>query len=261
MRPKLLKDHLALLQQALGSRLENLRQAPAPETLHDLRVALRRLRALLRPLARQAAVAPLDALAARVLARTAPLRDLEVLAGELERHRCASAARRRRAALQEGLLALLAGKPLARLQARLATGEPLLAPRDLPRRRELERRSRRTLARHLARLRRDLALAPPQWHLLRLDVKRLRYQLDAETLPDGVAWPGLLAQAQDLLGDWHDRSLWLARAASEPDLARCVRRWRREQEALEAALVPVLAQLHRLAEEAPPLSGARPALL
>lgn len=254
MRPRLLKEHLASLQAALAASLANLQQAPAPETLHNLRVALRRLRTLLQPLARDKGIAPLHALSRQLLSATAPLRDLEVLAADLAGHRRGPAARRRHAELQEGLLALLAGKPLAKLEARLADGSPLVAARDLPTRQRLEKRSRKTLAAGLRRLRRELDRDPPEPHRIRLAVKRLRYQLEAET-GDGAlrqAWLAALAAAQQLLGDWHDRSVWLERAEAEADLARCRRRWRREQALLEAEMPALFAGLRAL------LDGARP---
>lgn len=253
MRPQLLMDHLATLQAALAASLENLQQAPAPETLHDLRVALRRLRTLLQPLARDKGIAPLHAGAGKVLAATAPLRDLEVLADELARHRRGPAARRRHAQWQEGLMALLAGKPFAKLAARLATGEPLVGARHLPTRKRLQKRGRKAQDAGLTRLRRELGRQPPELHRLRLAVKRLRYLLEAEAPgAERRRWLAALTAAQKALGDWHDRSVWLERAQHEEDLAPCVRRWRREQAALETGLKPLLAGLReRLAAATP----------
>lgn len=247
MRRRRLKQHLANLQASLSSSLANLQHAPAPETLHDLRVALRRLRTVLQPLARDPGVAPLHALSGKVLAATAPLRDLQVLAADLASHRRGPAARQRRDALQQGLLALLAGKPLARLEALLATDGPLLPAHALPSRRRVAKRSRQALDANRARLRRELDRDPPELHRLRLAVKRLRYQLEAETgLGEGKrAALAVLATAQQVLGDWHDRSVWLARAEGELDLAPCRRRWQREQAALAATLAPGLGHLRR----------------
>lgn len=259
MRPRLLKQHLATLQASLTSSLANLQHAPAPETLHDLRVALRRLRTLLQPLARDKGVAPLYALSGKVLAATAPLRDLQVLATDLAAHRRGPAARQRREALEQGLLALLAGKPVARLEAQLAGAGPLLPARALPSRRRLERRGRKALDANCARLRRELDRDPPELHRLRLAVKRLRYQLEAEEAVEGRrAALATLTGAQQLLGDWHDRSVWLARAGTEPDLAPCRRRWAREQAALAASLAPGLARLRQVLDTlAPDATAAR----
>lgn len=254
MRRRLLKQHLANLRDSLSSSLANLQHAPAPETLHDLRVALRRLRALLQPLARDPGVAPLHALSGKVLAATAPLRDLQVLAAELAAHRRGPAARLRQDALQQGLLALLAGKPVARLEAQLAGDGPLLPARVLPARRRLEKRGRKALVANRDRLCRELDRNPPELHRLRLAVKRLRYQLEADSgLGEGRrAALAALTSAQQVLGDWHDRSVWLARAEAEPDLAPCRRRWQREQAALAATLAPGLARLRgALADPAP----------
>ena len=69
------------------------------EALHDLRIALQRLRSLLAPLRRVADLSPLYTAAAALGALTAPVRDLEVLAAELERNGYTELASRRRAQL------------------------------------------------------------------------------------------------------------------------------------------------------------------
>lgn len=247
MRPRLFKQQLAALQSSLAANLAILRQAPAPQALHDLRVALRRLRALLQPLAQDKEATALYRLAGRLLDTTAPLRDLEVLADDLAAHRRGAAARRRRDALRDGLPALLCGKPVARLEAIVASAGPLLRGRDLPSRRRLEKRTRKMLDTHRARLRRELDRELPELHRLRLAVKRLRYHLEADTGPAAGRRTALaaLAAAQQVLGDWHDRSVWLAHAAAETDLAPCRRRWQREQAAFAGALPPGLARLRR----------------
>ncbi|MBN0224341.1 CHAD domain-containing protein, partial [Pseudomonas aeruginosa] len=57
-----------------------------PEALHDLRVAARRLRSLLKPLRLGALAEDLDRAAKALGQATNPIRDMEVMAAELERH-------------------------------------------------------------------------------------------------------------------------------------------------------------------------------
>lgn len=246
MRPKLLRRQLRLLQGQLAAALPRLPEAGDPEALHELRVALRRLRALLRPLARREAVAPLFTLAGRALAATGPVRDLDVLAADLAAHRRGPLARALlggRAALID---ALLLHPDVSRLQA-LASARASLLPRDaLPGRRKLRRRMDRRLDRDRATLAARLA-ADADLHEVRIDIKHLRYQLEARGQGGraGQRLLGLLVKAQGALGDWHDRELWMARAAAEPALAPCVARWRREHAALEGDIAPLLVALRR----------------
>lgn len=230
--------------------LSQLMQAPDPETLHDLRVGLRRLRALLRPLAGRKAFAPLHDQAGHVLALTNPLRDLEVLADELTRQRRAPTAAKRRKQFGDALPALLASPELATL-ATLCQPRPAPAPAiALPDRDALAKRCHKTLERDRERLARRLAAPACDLHRLRLDIKRLRYQLECQAVPGSRKEQETLVAAQALLGDWHDRALWLERAQTETDLRPCVEHWREEQAGLGQRLPDVLADLRRRLEKA-----------
>ena len=80
--------------------LLRLQQAQDSEALHDLRVCLRRIRSLLRPLRGCPGATRLDRAAAELGRLTTPLRDLEVLIAELARHRLDWQANVRRSDLQ-----------------------------------------------------------------------------------------------------------------------------------------------------------------
>ncbi len=75
------------LESALNEALLRLQQAQDTEALHDLRVCLRRIRSLLRPLRGCPGATRLDRAAAELGKLTTPLRDLEVLIVELAHHR------------------------------------------------------------------------------------------------------------------------------------------------------------------------------
>jgi CHAD domain-containing protein len=94
---------------------ERLVAATDPEALHDLRIALRRLRSLLRPLRGVPAVDTLRAAAVAVARLSGSLRDLEVLLGQLHDLDRQEALEHRLPQLQRGYPALLASRELQAL--------------------------------------------------------------------------------------------------------------------------------------------------
>lgn len=96
-----------------------LRAGTDDEALHDLRIQLRRLRSLLRPLRRIASVASLERAAALLGKLTTPVRDLEVLIGELQSRGYGELAARRRARLQRAYGRILHSRELPALFAAL----------------------------------------------------------------------------------------------------------------------------------------------
>ncbi|MFP6864211.1 CHAD domain-containing protein [Pseudomonas sp.] len=221
--------HVLRVQMRLFACRERLRVATDDEALHDLRIALRQLRSLLRPLSSVAVCEDLQQRAAELGRLTGPLRDLEVLLGYLRQQWLDSAAQSRQPLLQQGYLQLLDSAPLADLLSALddwpqqwrqaANGGQL---RGLPKLiRQRLRKDRKRLAEALLDPAHDR-------HRLRLLVKRLRYA--AEAYPQLADLPGRmrmqLKQAQSALGDWHDHWQWLLRAEAETDLQPCVPAWR-----------------------------------
>lgn len=225
---------------ATGARLA---AATDSEALHDLRIAVRRLRSLLRPLRGLPGVDTLEAATAAVGRLSSPLRDLEVLIGELERHGLDRPAMARRQILQQGYQSLLAGPELTHLQQCLTQWPGLL--REVAREGLLEGMKKK-LHRRLRHQQQALqtALADPAHdrHRLRLLVKRVRYA--AEVWPHQLSVPPhALKAAQSALGDWHDHLQWCLRAGDEADLQPCLVRWQRELAAAEVEADAVLLQL------------------
>ncbi|MEO4046614.1 CHAD domain-containing protein [Pseudomonas sp. CAU 1711] len=199
------------------------------EALHDLRIALRRLASLLRPLRREPLCAALEQAVTVLNRASGPLRDIEVLAHELEAQGLSGPAALRRDCLAEAYVELLAGVPLRGLMVRLDEW-----PEDCRQaRRHGQWRARgKRVARHLDRLARKLAMAlrdpAHDRHRLRLLIKRLRYCAEA--------WPAYyqleparlrsLRRAQAALGHWHDHWQWLQRLEIETDLGPCAGIWR-----------------------------------
>lgn len=242
MRPRtFIRRHRGLLRE-LALATDALRAGDDPEALHALRVASRRLRALHQPLAGRRRHDRLAAAAGDFLAVSGSLRDSEVLLADLETHAAGAPARRRRRLLQTGQAVLLAGPELAALAA---VPRPLKR-RQLPGRRKLQRRRRQLLRRMRARLLHWLDAPEADMHHLRLAVKKLRYLLEQGSKRERAAaaprYDALVA-AQAVLGDWHDRCVWIALAGVEKDLQPQLARWRRERAARLRRLRPLLAQL------------------
>jgi len=225
-----LQERVMRLDVALQACATRLAARSDGEALHDLRVALRRLRSLLRPLRGLPGVDPLDEAAAAVGRLSTPLRDDEVLLQELESVRPDRISSRREQ-LEVGRDGLLASPEWRQLCGTLILWPSLWrqAGRDGALR-GLARRILRRQARQGRRLGEALRDPTHDRHRLRLLIKRVRY--GAEAYPDLVdfsgAEPELLKAAQSALGDWHDRLQWLSRAEREVDLQPLVDRWREE---------------------------------
>ncbi|HUE94435.1 CHAD domain-containing protein [Pseudomonas sp.] len=241
-------QHVLRIQVRLFACRERLVAATDDEALHDLRIALRQLRSLLRPLSSIAACADLQQRAAQLGRLTGPLRDLEVLQRYLQQQELHSAAQLRQPLLEKGYAELLASAPLTQLlraldewpqQWREAASSGQLHGLDKLIRKRL-RKDRKRLAQALLDPAHDR-------HRLRLLAKRLRYAAEAypqlAELPKRVRLQ--LKQAQSALGDWHDHWQWLLRAEAEADLQPCVPAWRaalqRAEEQADSALLGLTA--------------------
>lgn len=220
--------HVLRIQMRLFACRERLLAGTDDEALHDLRIALRQLRSLLRPLSSVAVCEDLQQRAAELGRLTGPLRDLEVLLSYLQQQGLASAAQSRQPLLQQGYLQLLDSAPLVQLLSVLddwpAQWRQAASSGQL---RGLQTLIRQRLRKDRKRLKQALLDPAHDRHRLRLLVKRLRYA--AETYPPLAELSGRtgmqLKQAQSALGDWHDHWQWLLRAEAEADLQPCVPAW------------------------------------
>ncbi|HEX4952572.1 MAG TPA: CHAD domain-containing protein [Thermoanaerobaculia bacterium] len=205
------------------------RKALDPEFLHDFRVALRRLRSLVREVERVApghGVKRLRSELGAIAGRTGPCRDFDVLAADLAGHAAEMPAwaaeglaildhhvALRRAEAQREVAAALASGRWRRLLAALdhfarraaATAAPEAAPIGEVARRRLAKAQRR-FAREAEAL--GTHPAPEALHALRITGKRYRYLLElfAPLFPRPSLAPLVdeLKQVQDLLGRAND---------------------------------------------------------
>ncbi|TDF84786.1 CHAD domain-containing protein [Pseudomonas sp. H9] len=249
-------DHVIANVLALQVRLLGCQARLAADTdseaLHDLRIATRRLRSLLRPLHDLPGVDHLDAAGQALGNLTTPLRDREVLAAQLLECNQISAAQARLAHRRQTYASVAESAELQRLLAitdafpiflRAAEREGLI--------RRLHKRLDQRLEKQWKKLRQALQDPAHDRHRLRLLIKRVRYA--AEAYPQlehaGRRLQRTLKCAQGDLGDWHDRLQWLLQAEQQHDLQPCVALWQTQlQEAEQRAdetlerLQAVLAQ-------------------
>ncbi|HCZ9326387.1 TPA: CHAD domain-containing protein [Pseudomonas aeruginosa] len=199
-----------------------------PEALHDLRIAVRRLRSLLKPLQLVELAVELDSAAAALGEATNPVRDMEVMAVELERHGLLVQASIRKQAVRKWCRQAEDCSEINRFLKAIddwpASFRQAIAEGRVD---NLKATATKRIRLQLKRL--LLALEAPDHdrHDIRLKVKRARYSLDA--------YPGLcslpattrsaLKELQTVLGDWHDYHQWCLMAQEQADLRLLISDW------------------------------------
>ncbi|MFF7107352.1 CHAD domain-containing protein [Pseudomonas sichuanensis] len=233
-------DHVVFQVLTLQVRLLACRERLAADTdseaLHDLRIALRRLRSLMRPLRGLPGVEQLEGAAQALGTLTTPLRDREVLAAQLIQRGHLQAGQRRLEGRARTFASVARSPQLARVLAILDVFPLFLRAAD---REGLVQRLERRVDRRLLKQWRTLAQAledpAHDRHRLRLLIKRVRYGDEAYPQLDhaGKQLQRLLKKAQGDLGDWHDRFQWLLQVREHSDLAGCKVAWEHELHAAE----------------------------
>ena len=217
------------------------------EALHDLRINLRRLRSLLRPLRGGDDITELDEAAAAVGKMTTPVRDLEVLIQELRRKGLNEPAQVRQATLAASYAAIIESSTLQQLFTRLDEWPAAFRAAELDGElRGVKKRVRNRLVKQVESLKAALADPAHDRHQIRLRSKRTRYAADAypDLSPISTEAASALKTVQSALGTWHDHFQWCLKAQQEPDLQPLLHRWQTEG---NAALLQAEADLVRLA--------------
>ncbi|MDI1302650.1 MAG: CHAD domain-containing protein [bacterium] len=246
MSPKALHQHIATLHKAFIGHVASL-QANDPEALHELRVGLRRLRTLLRPLSGKKSCQPLYDAATEVFHLSNPLRDLEVLLADLDTHGETRAAAVRRRKLQKSLQVFTQSDELAALGTVWEQWPETVTIKKLPGKRCLKKCFRQAITGQQKYLLRYLPKADADLHQLRIHIKHLRYFLEAYEAgrKSRVVLLERLCAAQNTLGEWHDVTCHLACAATENDLAASCTRWQFEQATTEEQLPALLKAVRK----------------
>jgi CHAD domain-containing protein len=209
------------LQIRLYSACARLEAGTDSEALHDLRIAVRRIRSLLKPLRSVAEMTALIEAAAEIGRQTTPARDLEVLILELEKRKLPHLAQHRRTRLSTSYDTVLNGLPLNRLMATLDAWPAEFRAVELNGGwKDIQSRIRKALHKQVDKL--HLAIADMSFdrHRLRVLVKRTRYLTEAfpALSPLSRREAKVLKELQSALGKWHDYHQWCQRALVEKDL-------------------------------------------
>lgn len=224
------------------------------EALHDLRITMRRMRSLLRPIRRIGAVRLLNEAAAEVGKLTTPVRDLEVLIDELDQQGLTQQANTRKAILQSSYSSIVESSTLNQLFSRLDEWpSDFRAAEREGELRQIEKEVAKHLHKQVARL--NAALADPEYdcHQLRILVKHTRYAIDAypQFSPIPAQAATSLKAVQAALGAWHDHYQWCLKAGQEEDLQPLLQNW---HVAATAALMDAEMEVLQLAEQLAPTS-------
>lgn len=214
-------EHIVASESLLIACSERLKARSDGEALHDLRVAIRQLRSVLRPLRGFPGISALEGVAAEIGHRSTHLRDSEVLIQELDSRGLSELGASRRQALEAGYDALLSSAEWLLLRSAMAAWPAICrAAKQEGQLKELRRHIRKQLAKQQRKLGKCLRNPDHDRHRLRVLIKRVRYA--DEVYPALSDLPGKaskrLKEAQAVLGDWHDRVQWLSRAEHEADL-------------------------------------------
>ncbi|MEE1925412.1 CHAD domain-containing protein [Pseudomonas sp. 148P] len=234
------------LQVRLMACQARLAQNTDSEALHDLRTTVRRLRSLLRPLRGLPGVDQLEGAAKAIGDMTTPLRDREVLAGQLFELNLDEAAQRRLAGEGVVFASVASSTQLQKLLAvidafpaflRAIQHQGLVA--------DLGKRIEKRLDKQWQQIVKAVHDPAHDRHRLRLLIKRARY--GAEAYPQAsrikASMGNELKRAQDDLGHWHDLLQWLAQAEKQADLAPLAADWKRQLAEAERKSDKTLARL------------------
>src|SRR5208337_1977661 len=202
--------------QRVLKELESVREAPEPDAVHDLRVAIRRCRsvaAVMEEVDPHPDWPDMRKLGRKLFRQLGELRDTQVLEDWTKKLGAESDP------IRDRLLALFAAKEKELQQSALKAVEKFDQKSWRKLERRLQRRSRlvppdgpaaECLALERLEAAKDLhvralrAEKPEAWHELRIGVKRFRYTVESLLPARYEEWGDNLKRLQDLLGELHD---------------------------------------------------------
>lgn len=244
---------VALEVKLLNAR-ERLRASTDDEALHDLRIAVRRIRSLLIPIRHLEQASTLKEATAEVGRFTTPARDLEVMALELEERGLPIAAEARRSSLNERYQVIVKSPVLGALFTAIDSWPAIF--RASPAGQD-DKALRSAVTKAMTKLLDKMHLAVDDEnhdrHELRILVKRARYLTEAfrELSPLSTEAAKSLKKVQGALGSWHDHHQWCLRSLEEPDLQPLESIW---AQASERELAQAEMELKELQKLLPPIS-------
>ncbi|WP_458718352.1 CHAD domain-containing protein [Pseudomonas gregormendelii] len=243
------------LQVALYHSRARLEARTDSEALHDLRIAVRRIRSLLRPMRTMREVAALNNAAAEVGRLTTPARDLEVMIQELKERGFLVVAHLRTARLASDYSKILKSPALQNLFIQLDEWPSRFRLAEINGGlKQAQPQIEKALKKQIDRLHAAVDDAGFDRHELRILVKRTRYLTEAfpKLSPLSGEAASSLKALQSALGAWHDHYQWCQKALIESDLLPLEKVWQR---CAATALERAETQLKDLATRLPKSSG------
>lgn len=257
MMPKLVKlltQASQQLQTQLLTSHQQLTQQQNPEALHDLRVSLRQLRSLLRPLrADLNEVKVLDGLVKKTMASTNRIRDREVLIIELKQRQMFDLAEDYQRGLQTAYLLVAQQPELEAIHQRLISlpsywQNSISAPTAQHLEQDICQQWQQQSQKLFKLIEKKQQQKTQDKHRLRILIKQLRYNSEAyqSILPKRAsAQTQHLKNLQALLGTWHDYVIFLAHAEQQTELQVLIPIWQQQLQHWEHASDQALKQLKR----------------
>lgn len=239
------------LQVALYHSRARLEARTDSEALHDLRIAVRRIRSLLRPMRTMSEVAALNIAAAEVGRITTPTRDLEVMIQELESRGFLAEAQLRKARLASNYSKILKSPHLNNLFIQLDEWPTIFRSVEIHGGlKHVQPQIEKALKKQINRLHAAVDDAGFDRHELRILVKRTRYLTEAfpKLSPLSGKATSSLKALQSALGSWHDHYQWCQKALIESDLRPLEKLW---QSCAATALEKAETQLLDVAKQLP----------
>lgn len=253
MMPKLVKLLTQTSQQLEAQLLVShaqLTQQQNDEALHNLRVGLRQLRSLLRPLrATFDEAMALDEFIKKTLDATNQIRDREVLIVELREHKMLDLADSYQRELQTAYLQVAEQPELESIHQRLIHlpqyWQNVLSARIAQ---HLEEHICQQWHKQSQKLLKLIHEKKYDKHRLRILIKHLRYNNEAfqAILPKRASTQiQQLESLQTVLGRWHDYFIFLAHAEQYPELHGLISIWQKQLQHWEHESDLALKQLKR----------------
>lgn len=245
------------LQVALYHARARLEARTDSEALHDLRIAVRRIRSLLRPMRSMTEVATLNIAAAEVGRLTTPARDLEVMIQELEGRGFPAQAQLRKARLASHYSRILKSPALKNLFIQLDEWPSIFRSVEVNGGlKHIQPQIEKVLKKQIDRLHAAVDDTEFDRHELRILVKRTRYLTEAFPRLSPLSGKAAIAlkALQSALGAWHDHYQWCQKALNESDLRPLETIW---QSCAATALEKAETQLAGLAKRLPKSSGKK----
>lgn len=218
------------LQVALYHSRARLEAQTDSEALHDLRIAVRRIRSLLRPMRAMSEVAALNNAAAEVGRLTTPVRDLEVMIQEVKERGFPVLAQLRTARLASDYSKILKSPALKNLFIQLDEWPSTFRLAEVNGGlKHVQPQIEKALKKQIDRLHAAVDDAGSDRHELRILVKRTRYLTEAfpKLSPLSRKAANSLKALQSALGSWHDHYQWCQKVLVESDLRPLEKVWQR----------------------------------